>query len=466
MGKLRILILLIISFTNFKSFAQPSDSKQDNTINNKVLANQELLSTNPEKAFAQIPELLKEAAKLNDEESELLLLANKCRYFHQKMEIDKLLEASEELISKAENYGNPRFEAIGIKYLMNIYLHNGLLDKAEKEYKSALGILESLDENSPEIINTKAGLHTGISNAYLKNKDFEKAINYLLLSYKEYNKLQDNQLRQKALYWTFSNLASAYVEVNTDSAEFYVNNSILIQPPTDSPDKFSYKNHTVLGKIYQDRFEFDKAIREYKLSEEIGDEINLNINKEFLYNRLIECYKATKDSIQEKVYSDKLKDIQLQTVENENKSLHKIISSKPEESNENSSNLIIILGGIALATAVIIFFVSKNRHQNQNKVEPEIYNSLLALAKENDPGFMFAFEKIYPDFSEKLLKINSDLTQYEIEFSALLKLNLSSKEIAKIKSIETRTVQNRKSNLRKKLNISEDQETNMWFSKL
>ena len=51
--------------------------------------------------------------------------------------------------------------------------------------------------------------------------------------------------------------------------------------------------------------------------------------------------------------------------------------------------------------------------------------------RKDDPGFMFAFEKLYPDFSDKLLQIDSNLTKSEIEFCALLKLNLSTKKIAR-----------------------------------
>ncbi len=77
---------------------------------------------------------------------------------------------------------------------------------------------------------------------------------------------------------------------------------------------------------------------------------------------------------------------------------------------------------------------------------------------------MAAFNNVFPDFSDKLLKTNPTLAQTEIEFSAYLKLNFSSKEIAQIKSIQPRSVQNKKHRLRKRLNIPQNIDIYHWFN--
>ncbi|WP_294296360.1 LuxR C-terminal-related transcriptional regulator [uncultured Chryseobacterium sp.] len=79
---------------------------------------------------------------------------------------------------------------------------------------------------------------------------------------------------------------------------------------------------------------------------------------------------------------------------------------------------------------------------------------------------MFAFESLFPEFSEKLLKINPELQQSEIEFCALLKLKLTTKEIAKYTFIETRTVQNKKYRLRKKLEIPHQVDIYHWIDSI
>jgi len=62
----------------------------------------------------------------------------------------------------------------------------------------------------------------------------------------------------------------------------------------------------------------------------------------------------------------------------------------------------------------------------------------------------------FPDFAASLSASHSDLQPSEREFCALLKLKLSTKEIAKFTFIETRTVQNKKYRLRKKLGIPQE----------
>ena len=90
----------------------------------------------------------------------------------------------------------------------------------------------------------------------------------------------------------------------------------------------------------------------------------------------------------------------------------------------------------------------------------------MELLEKRDPAFIFAFENIYPDFSSKLLAKSTDLQQSEIEFCALLKMKLTTEEIAKISFIETRTVQNKKYRIRKKLDIPQNVDIYHWIDQI
>lgn len=91
---------------------------------------------------------------------------------------------------------------------------------------------------------------------------------------------------------------------------------------------------------------------------------------------------------------------------------------------------------------------------------------LIELVKENNPAFLMYFEEVYPGFSDKLLKINPKINQTELEFCALLKLKMPTKEIAKYKFIAPKTVQNKRYLIRKKLNIPQAIDTYQWFEEL
>lgn len=73
------------------------------------------------------------------------------------------------------------------------------------------------------------------------------------------------------------------------------------------------------------------------------------------------------------------------------------------------------------------------------------------------------FDEMFPGFSKKLLEINPQIVQSEIEFCSLLKLKISTKDIARYKYITPKTVQNKKYLIRKKLNIPKEIDIYQWF---
>ena len=91
------------------------------------------------------------------------------------------------------------------------------------------------------------------------------------------------------------------------------------------------------------------------------------------------------------------------------------------------------------------------------------YDEVVQLAKNNDPAFFGKFREVYPEFCDKLLKINPGLVNSELKFCALLFLNFSTKEIATYTFVQPRAVRIRKIRIRKKLNIPSDQDINVWM---
>jgi hypothetical protein len=119
------------------------------------------------------------------------------------------------------------------------------------------------------------------------------------------------------------------------------------------------------------------------------------------------------------------------------------------------TSILIVIGGW-----IYVF----RKKQETKEIFITDYDDLIEMIRKDDPAFMFAFEKLYPDFSDKLLNIDSTLNKTEIEFCALLKLNLSTKKIAELKFIEIRTVQNKKYRIRKKLNRPPAVDIYNWFA--
>ncbi len=93
-------------------------------------------------------------------------------------------------------------------------------------------------------------------------------------------------------------------------------------------------------------------------------------------------------------------------------------------------------------------------------------NTLSNLAKENSPEFLVIFQEVYPEFCERLRTMDPTMNNETLKFCALLRLNFSSKEIARYTHREVRSIQTRKNRLRKQLGISSEVDLNVFMYEL
>ncbi|WP_343659115.1 LuxR C-terminal-related transcriptional regulator [Chryseobacterium sp.] len=189
-----------------------------------------------------------------------------------------------------------------------------------------------------------------------------------------------------------------------------------------------------------------------------------------VYKPLQEIYQKLNIRDSAIYYQNKIKEYDLLVLNSKYNSLQEVINRDKKEEKKSSKNYIIrIFIGLGAIGCIIIYFFkrkAKNTEEilNSEPILPETYHHLIDLLEKKDPAFMFAFEKVYPKFRENLLAKNADLQQSEIEFCALLKIQLTTKEIAKYTFIETRTVQNKKYRLRKKFEIPSNLDIYIWIN--
>lgn len=80
--------------------------------------------------------------------------------------------------------------------------------------------------------------------------------------------------------------------------------------------------------------------------------------------------------------------------------------------------------------------------------------------------FELKFTALHPDFLQKLQKAHPILTKKEADFCALVRLNLSNKEIASLIQISYESVISKKYKLRKKLGYKTDNEFLAFMNEL
>ncbi len=106
----------------------------------------------------------------------------------------------------------------------------------------------------------------------------------------------------------------------------------------------------------------------------------------------------------------------------------------------------------------------------KQELKPEIrklhMNIEYNLKNEKDwEVFKLYFEQLNKDFFTRLLTQYPDLTSGDLRLTALLKLNLNTKEIAAILNLSPDSVKNARYRLRKKFKLSQEEELFEFISR-
>lgn len=468
----KILLLLSLFFSFLAASQQKLTAKE---LKAKITNNSKLYKTNIDKAYHELNGLLKQSVILKDSISEMKLLDRKCRYFYSKNMMDSLIITSENLQKKANKFNDIYFEAMSHIYIAEIYSINKFPDKAILNLNSAYKILQKGDPESEKIFYAKANVLSSFANIYLDENKPKEAAKKIYEQIQSGKQLKNKFERDNFQYLNYANLANIYSQFNADSAYHYAKKSILIKPKEVTDEKAMVDNYSVIGKVYKEKKNYESSLKNFHKALYISKKTGMELNANQIYHSLKEIYDILNIQDSSDFYKNKIEQHELQALKSKYNSLQEVIN-KDKKEQEKAQNAFWYWIIPVFASIGIAFFITKRKSkkpliESENETKPEInlsetYHDLIELLEKRDPAFMFAFEKVYPDFSARLLEKNSELQQSEIEFCALLKLKLTTKEIAKISFIETRTVQNKKYRIRKKLDIPQNVDIYHWIDQI
>jgi len=277
-----------------------------------------------------------------------------------------------------------------------------------------------------------------------------------------------------------ASIAWHYIEYkqNLDSAKIYLDKALLLlNEKTTSYDASVI--YYYYGCYYSAKKKYTDALA-YLKKAMIINQVNNPMHNVNIYRQMSVVYEKLDSTEQQKIYLEKytyLKDsIDRAQAKGVDISIKKIEEEKKEESSSSIRKFLIYTGiivCIALFIVVYLYFADQKKKKlieekkeiiEQKEIETQIlkkkvndaFDEIIQLAKENNTEFLTRFREVYPDLYDKLIKINPDLTKSELEFSAMIWLGFSSKEIAEYNFMQHRSVQTKKSRLRKRLNIPSD----------
>ncbi|SHG55506.1 hypothetical protein SAMN05421866_0813 [Chryseobacterium oranimense] len=224
-----------------------------------------------------------------------------------------------------------------------------------------------------------------------------------------------------------------------------------------------------------------KALALYEESYRLAKIYDIPAETYFITDALASLYSEMKMSVPARLRADDSKKVKYEIDQNERQAIPiaekiNVMSSK----NYNSDKLFYIIVPFTIIFAGGFIYYNIKRRGKKEVIREDINNfkitnikshtedisQLLQMAKENDRTFYIIFKQVFPEFQNKLLSINGELTAADLELCAYLKLNLQTKEIAMYKNNTVSSIDNKKSRLRKKLNLSSETNLYVWIDRI
>lgn len=228
----------------------------------------------------------------------------------------------------------------------------------------------------------------------------------------------------------------------------------------------------------------DSATYHLKKAESYAKEIDNKLLLKQIYRDLATVFAEKKDYHNQVDYLEKTLAVTDNLDVIRNKNLQKIdlkITDKiPTDENQDYQNHLIIFCIIVLVIVCFLIvwrtiYCNDSRPILNKKPSNQLLDApidtaklslkeLLDLGVRNDPSFYLQFMNTFPEFDKKLLNINPTIKVSDIEYCALIKLNLDTKQIATIKKMSVGAVEAKKYRIRKKLNISYNENMSVVLS--
>ena len=379
-------------------------------------------------------------------------------YFHlsQHNKAEKYLISAIEIL---DQIGDSIQTAISLLNYGDLLIHRGDFDQGFKRLNHSLEIITKINDHY-----LLTNVYTSIGNAYwdlgkydLSEEYHKKALQQSIIS----NNIHHRKKILKSLYFMYEQAG------NYNIAFYYIKEYYTL--------KDSLENIEIVNQLNQLQTEYDT----YKSKQEI---LRLNNEKElsqsqqnlliaiifiiiiiFFVITVVILIKRKKDKEvhhQKELYHRKEKELAKSELEKsriKEEELNKSIRYKSKQISTHALHMMQknkILGDISNELKTLYGSIVKEENQKFQNIIRQINNSL-RLDKDWDV-FKLYFEEINKDFYTKLYNVNPNLTTNDHRLCALIKLNMSSKEMASVLNVAPNSIKSSRYRLKKKLGLDAD----------
>ncbi len=394
-------------------------------------------------------------ARLNNPEKALFYFKRILPYYQNEKKYD--------LVGKT--YNN-----IGLAY-MSIEKPDSSLYYLQKGLKS----LEKLPD-----LNIEIHLRTNLARNYSVLKENELAEE----SFIEASELINDSVNPNIVCWVSTERAKHYLDTgNPDKAIEFATKAEKLEP---SKNNFIYTQILkVLYKAYYEKGDYKNSAYYFNLFDEVRD--GLNIEEKAVNAEKLKIEYDYKIKEQQSEIENNRKRLNFLTaicglvilllalsifiIRYKNRLVKVKLENELKESKEKELKLAIELKNKELASKTIketeqnelINIVQKDLKAIQSKaIQSEtklalnqLFNKIKSNSSQNNwEEFELRFSHVYESFYEKLNELHPNLSSYDKRICALIKLNLSTKEISNITKTPVKSIENIRTRLRKKLGLT------------
>lgn len=402
----------------------------------------------------------------------------------QKESIEYLNKIMKMDFEKKDNYFKG---SVYHNYAYN-YTEMGLSSQAVNYYRKSISLLSKSKSVNEQMLLSKAYIQVGIYQYGLRNGD--SALYYL--------KKEENILKKFPEKQTYNRIVTSLrlkgyllleFKKQNDSALYYFKKTYDLRKKYNN--NYLTREYLGFGDYYQLEGNYEKALEYYHKAEQNAKVNTSKFNENNDVNRVLaDMYEVVQNPEKQSFYlkkyasiNDSIKVIQKANVD---EAVNIMMKKKTEETSSVKKNYTLLLSVLCSALLIVGIFLYryfKNRklasekteilltekeveNQNLKQKVNESFEEVVQLAKDNSPEFFTRFQEVYPEVIAKLLEIDSKLNISDLTLCAYYFLGFKSKDVASHTFKSLSTIRNRRQSIRNKLNISADENMELWFKNL
>ncbi|MBS2100390.1 tetratricopeptide repeat protein [Carboxylicivirga linearis] len=366
-------------------------------------------------------------------------------------------------------------DSVYMEQIQIFYINIGSVYMQNENYQAAIEYMnKALDASllNKDVVQL-AKATNNLGEIYLKLKDYKNARKFILEGIKYRREIND----LIGIARSNVNLVDYYIAINQlDSAAIINDDAIEIGQELSALEilKDSYEQKAKIYELLNDFALANHALKDYYLikdsiQNESVIEKTTRLQMEYEYNKLEEVRKQEHFQFQIKVYSTIALLLLLlvifillfylwrskarrEFVENEN--LKKDLEIKNKEL---TTNVMYLLKKNELITNVsnrLLKIKSKLKVEEKDAIQRIIFDLQAGADSEVWEEFELRFQQVHTGFYKSLQQHAPDLTPSELKICAFLKLNMNSKEISALIHQSIKSVEVKRSKIRKKLGLT------------